>query len=237
MPPSLSNPICGVYYHCYLVHGWQEMVAEQMDRLKASGLYDRAERVTVGIIGNEEDRDVLIACYKDTGKVHFVLPGNQDQSEEFKTLACLHEDACQGVFDYAWYFHTKGITHQARPGIWEHVTDWRRYLEYFLIDRWEDAFAALTDGADLYGVNWQGPSEGQPYHFSGNFFAASAAYLRRLPAPEFTGRLSNEFWIGQSARRVVCPHRSGVNHYHQPYNEENYRTDAARGNPAPTEIP
>jgi hypothetical protein len=217
-----AEPRLYVYYHCFLIAGWQELVLEQMARLRRCGLYAVADRLVIGLIGSPYDISTAMGLLQDGNKVVFLRESPWDHAEEFKTISRLHHDAVNQEYDFAWYCHTKGITHSTEPGI-SYARDWRLLMEYYLLDRWQDALWSLEHGHDLYGANWRGPSVGTPWHFSGNFFVARRDYLTRLPAPVFTDRYSNEFWVGQASPRVCCPHESGVIHNQSFYPETRYR--------------
>src|SRR4029450_13116940 len=75
-----------------------------------------------------------------------------------------------------WYLHAKGVSpqHSRNPN----VTDWRRLLEHFVIDRWEECVTSPPDH-DACGVNWH--TDPAP-HFSGNCWWAPPRYLPTLTA-------------------------------------------------------
>lgn len=191
---------------------------EQLACVAASGLYDQASRFTIGLAGNEPDKQRFQRRFgtfgtfeeeiatRDVGKVQaaklrLLSDSEHDTRFEYKTLLTLHQDACSDVFDIGFYFHTKGIT-RIEPT----VRDWRLYMEYFLLERWHEAVSALQSGVCLYGVNWvEDASTGgehpqiAPPHFAGNFFAARADYLRSLPPPSRDADFAEyEFWVGQN---------------------------------------
>jgi hypothetical protein len=45
-----------VVYHCYLVGNWKEIVNEQLNRLKSSGLYDSADIIEVTVNLDKTDK-------------------------------------------------------------------------------------------------------------------------------------------------------------------------------------
>jgi hypothetical protein len=68
-------------------------------------------------------------------------------------------------------------------------------IDHFL-SRWADALRGIEAGADLAGAHWI--DDGTPPHFSGNFWMASAVYLRTLPRCPTGDRMDAEFWVGQN---------------------------------------
>jgi hypothetical protein len=135
------------------------------------------------------------------------------------------------------YWHLKGVSQLQHQGL----HDWRKYLEYWTIDRWQDNVAKLDEGYDTSGTNWIS----EPFlgidrvprnwnHYSGNFWWARSSYiknLKALPHPdsyvtgstsELTGypinsnnwyRFDHEAWIGSGRPKAAEIHRSpGGNH-------------------------
>ena len=45
-----------IVYHCYLVGNWKEIVNEQLNRLKSSGLYDSADIIEVTVNLDKTDK-------------------------------------------------------------------------------------------------------------------------------------------------------------------------------------
>jgi predicted O-methyltransferase YrrM len=67
------------------------------------------------------------------------------------------------------------------------VKDWRHYMQYFNIEKWEDCITKLGEGYDCCGVDWVET----PYlelkfaiqHYAGNFWWARNDYIRKLTHP------------------------------------------------------
>lgn len=135
---------------------------------------------------------------------------------EHDTLSRLQWDAWQDGSLYYAYVHLKGITHPGDPC----VDDWRELLEYWMIDCWRLCRAALDDGHDVVGVNFQ---ETPATHFSGNFFWIKQPAVKLLPDVSVIG--NPESWLSQARKPLSwkCLHTSGVNHYQERYPPERYR--------------
>ena len=112
-----------------------------------------------------------------------------------------------------WYIHTKGVTAPNNPN----QRDWRKYMEYFTIERYEDCIKAL-ETYDVCGVNWHPPLwDVKNYHFSGNFWWARAEYIKNLPPINLDGdRHEAESFLGYGNPRVKCLHESDIDHYRYP---------------------
>jgi ABC-type bacteriocin/lantibiotic exporter with double-glycine peptidase domain len=60
-----------VVYHCYLVGNWKEIVNEQLNRLKSSGLYDSADIIEVTVNLDKTDKNSFISVIPMLG-LYFV---------------------------------------------------------------------------------------------------------------------------------------------------------------------
>jgi len=126
---------------------------------------------------------------------------------EFPTLEALRAAAKASPDTYYLYLHTKGVATPDSPCI----DDWRRYMTYFLVERWKDCVKALEDH-DTVGVDWR--TDYSP-HYSGNFWWARGDYLAKLKPPReipvvITERHKCEFWIGTGEGRHLSLHDCGI---------------------------
>lgn len=166
---------------------------------------------------------------KTNSKIEIVV--HPDNKEEAETLKWVRDYAKDNPEDYILYFHMKGISKQN-----EATEDWRKYMEYFAIERWKDCVAKLDEGYDCCGVmlNSQTPIGYWP-HFSGNFWWAKASYINTLKHEylELPWRYYREFWIGSNPDMKAFEfHNSRMNdtdslvshqgHYDIPYPRSNY---------------
>ncbi|BBO34427.1 glycosyltransferase [Lacipirellula parvula] len=210
-------PIYG-FIHVAMMNHWRRVVEEQLLKLKASGLWDRTERIFVGLLGPQRDHFDF-----EDDKLEVVYYSPDIEEAEFPTLMFL-EDFCSSRDCFAYYLHTKGVF-RVSP----HTDDWRRLMEHFAIYRHDECVNALVTH-DVCGVNWHEQSIGP--HFPGNFWWARSSYIRSLPsihtfnADSISNRRDRhdcERWIGLNpAARVACLHQSGVNHYDSPYPSARY---------------
>lgn len=180
--PVVSKPIAVVYY-AYLVHNWEEMVAEQLRRLKSSGLYDAAKEIWIISCGGAAAGKLLSNMVAPDSKVHF--QHTDHNLFEYWGLAKAKELAETGDWKIL-YWHTKGIANIYADMATKEVSErkvigkkgWRNYLEYFCVDKWRDCVEAL-DTHDMavafyhHGNRW-------PW---GNFWWATSDYLRTREAP------------------------------------------------------
>lgn len=238
-----------IFYHIYMYGNYQAMVTEQLNKLISTGLFDACDKLHIGIaspsspvVPSRRPKKMVpsphravtttnpkivfpqeITCNKKVEIKHY--PQNMEETSTMKWIkdyAILNPDA------YVLYFHTKGVSKQSPA-----TEDWRRYMEYFSIERWRDCVIKLDEGYDCCGVMWiTNTTWGKLPHFSGTMWWATAKYINTLdPAYlDNPNRYYREFWIG-SAKKVKQYefHNSGLNemgrqfnHYHARYPRINY---------------
>lgn len=124
-----------------------------------------------------------------------------------------------------FYMHTKGsfVNEKSR---YENAVLWRKYMEYFILDSWEDCVKALEDH-DICGVEWR---EEPSCHFSGNFWWARDSYLQKLPniidywSKNRLDRIQAEMYIGQSYPNYKDFSNFGLDMYFNSITEDKYRS-------------
>jgi GT2 family glycosyltransferase len=208
--PSDSNPIPVFgFIHVATKGTWRDVFAEQLELLRRSGLYDRSSRIYVGIVGPEADsfevsEDKIAVIYRSPDFCEY----------EFPTLRFL-KTFCSTHAGLVYYLHSKGVFRNSAT-----TEDWRRYMQYFVIERYAECIRAL-EHFDICGVNWQ---ELPWPHFSGNFWWATYSYVAKLPEldrllPVVEGwdqqeRHQCERWIGSGVNvRPASLHQSHSDHY------------------------
>jgi hypothetical protein len=214
--PVPCLPIYG-FMHVGTLNHWHGVVAEQLLKLRASGLWDRTERIFVGLVGPEQQE----FDFEDP-KLAVVYRSVDVSEAEYPTLKAL-EQFCTSHDCLVYYMHTKGTFHVS-----ENTRDWRHLMEYFVIQRHEDCIRALVDH-DACGVNLLSDGPFQAF-FAGNFWWARSAYIRRLPplrslAPDGSrpDRHTCERWIGMNRQaRLATLHQCPVDQYHNRYPRSNY---------------
>jgi hypothetical protein len=217
-----STAIFG-FYHLYTVNNWRQVLGEQILRWSESGLTGATTRIFASVVGPlaDEGAAVLSAlCGERLEVVHQSADGSSRERPilEYARRFCEEREPLARA---CWYMHAKGVSDQHCEN--PNVSDWRRLLDHFAVDRWRDCAAALEDH-DACGVNWH--REPAP-HFSGNYWWARPDYLRRLPLRVGPANFDQERWIGLSQPHVRCLHESGVDHYRQPYSTWPPRSVAA----------
>lgn len=202
--PSSEKHSLHVFIHVCTINHWQSVLERQLGSIKASGLYEQCDSISVGVLGVGNIKPFM----EKYPKLKLLFQTSDTTLYERPTLLCLHE-LCQSHPDaLVLYLHTKGVS-RVKDQMIVCINDWSRYMEYYAIERWQDCVEALKEN-DACGVNWRDyPS----WHFSGNFWWASAKYISTLPNFIDTDYLDPEMWIGLNFPKVKCFQESNTNHY------------------------
>lgn len=200
----------------------------QWKLLHASGLHDAVDRISIGVVHYSDETRLLPEILNDPKCYIHTHPDRQEY--EFFTLKVLQSCVSDAPDNLkVWYIHTKGATTSTNPAV-DPVPNgcyhWKNYLEHFSIARWRDCDAAL-DNHDVCGVEWR--TEPSP-HFSGNFWAANAGYLKKLPSvadiqeKHRHDRIQAELWIGRANPKVKCFSNFHKDMYRQNITPEMYQS-------------
>lgn len=209
-----------------------EILSEILRRIEDSGLREESDNIKI-CVNDSGDFNLLDQDLFRNERYELV---RNNHPHEFGALELLWRDSF--VHDaHLCYVHTKGITMVGD----DRVSDWRRYMSHFVLNEWQERVKDLED-YHCSGVNLQGSPVNilrnplqwkiqSPLHYSGNFWWSRSDHVRKLPSPLFwtptterdKWRIMNEMWLCQSPHsRYKCAWSSGVNHYHQRYEEKNY---------------
>lgn len=187
-------PIYG-FMHVARMNNWEEIVADQFQKISQTGLGQATARITLGVVGTGAPVQIP-GELQDKTSVGF--EGDNLALHEYPTLAML-ENVCGREDCLAWYIHTKGASRN-RPGERESARNWRHYMEWFVLENWEACIRALKD-ANCVGSMWNG------WTFLGNFWWTRADYVRQLTYKVRDSHWGNrgeaETWLFRSQRRLV----------------------------------
>lgn len=222
MPPEKASPVSRgargiqIVYHIGALGAWEAILREQLELLKTTGLADRSEHIYVQVsgMGTAAGRDKiekLFRRYSYFYKVRFEYYPSL-QVFEFPSIQKVQEIARNNPACNIMYFHTKGASYPLRisdPRILENYKQWRKVMEYFNIQRWQDCVAALNT-ADTCGIEYGTQYTDKPNIFGGNFWWAKASYINRCQL-NTDSRFDCEFFIGSGNPKVKNFFASGSN--------------------------
>jgi len=217
-----------VAYHGFLYGNYKDILTDQFNNIILSGLYDKADKIYIGLVDTANGADWVRNFWKGKQVEIVVYPDNNELTDTMKWIS---NHSKENHEDYILFFHSKGVSHFDLP-----TEDWRKYMEYFTVERWQDCIKKLDEGFDTCGVMWN-PTTVYGYypHFSGAFWWASSKYINTLNYTylETTWKYGREMWIGTNLNAKVFEfHNSRMNdikafqearsHYSLKYGRENY---------------
>lgn len=228
------------FMHIAAIKDYRRIVEEQVRLIKKSGLQAATKSIFCGIVG-QVDADVI--NYLQSNNIQILFCSEDVRAGENLTLKALAE------FPFpedskVWYVHTKNVTRLPEDGFkWSSGESWRHYMQYFIIERYEECLAALNEH-DICGVYWVGKpvenyfditnsvflnlyaSLGNPKSisfFGGNFWWANASHIKKvayLPAMTASlGRFAAEMlFVNLGNPKFKCLHNPkipyiGFRHY------------------------
>ena len=193
-----------IFFHVYLKNDFTHILLNKFKKFKASGLYDRTNKIYLPLFGEIERYEEFLSDLKDLySKIEYVNITNKEFNNEADTLNFMIKKA-EGYEKNTpmLYVHTKGVSH-THPIIKKNINAWTRYLDLYTINKWEECVEGLKENDAAGGFY----ADDVIKHFQGNFWWANSEYLKTLP------RLNNlnienfnrgEFWILSQTDKVYA---------------------------------
>ena len=176
-------------------NSWLDVVQEQIECVRDSGLYDDLDICHI-CIATDSRNDIrsLKQVIPKKFKISYQSKINQF---ELPALHMIKEYTKPG--DKILYFHTKGVS---RNGAGKVAGDkWREYLSWGCIEKYKGHIKVLSDfdvsGVQLTTLNdYFSQKCGSGVVYAGNYFWANGDYIETLKAPEIgTNRWIAEGWL------------------------------------------
>lgn len=179
-----------VFYHIYCNNNTLEVLKEQVATIIESGLERRSNAIYCFLTGDAQYIEA-VKSYIGTLPGKFIVKsvGVGDTSYERFTL-----NKITGIIqdsDKFLYMHTKGVS-TADKSKKNNILLWRKYMEYALIERYQDCLNAL-DTYDIVGVAYATRIIGP--HFSGNFWWSRGSYYIEL---QKSVKIGEGYWDPES---------------------------------------
>jgi hypothetical protein len=186
-----------------LKSGYTHILLNKFKKFKASGLYEKTNKIYLPLFGDDFDsHSEFLNELKDVyPKIEYSLITNQEFKNEPDTLNFMLKKANEYSSNTPMlYLHTKGLSY-THPIMKRNVEAWVRYLDLFVINKWEECVKALEENDAAGGLYvYQDPK-----HFSGNFWWANSDYLKTLPrlnSHNINQYNRGEFWILSNTVKV-----------------------------------
>ena len=176
-----SGPV-RIFYHVTAKGSYRDIIRQQMSSIIMSGLYRTAATIDVFVMGetNEELAAASELLLEFGKKVQIREMSLNITKMERLTLENIHNFVREQ--DRVFYMHSKGVTYDAISEIGTNAYWWSLFMQYHLIQGHARCIS-LLESYDVVGVKWenmQRPDAKPGFHFSGNFWWATGAYLLTL---------------------------------------------------------
>jgi hypothetical protein len=191
-----------IFFHVYLKNDFSHILLSKFKKFKASGLYEKSNKIYLSLFGDIEKHQEFLTDLKDLySKIEYVNITNKEFHNEADTLNFMLKKA-EGYEKNTpmLYVHTKGASH-THPILKKNINAWVRYLDLYIINKWEECIQGLKDN-DAAGGLYEASN---PKHFSGNFFWANSEYIKSLPRlnkSNIDNYNRGEFWILSNTSKV-----------------------------------
>lgn len=221
-----------IFSHAIDLFNDTSITLEQTKLLEDTGLLDIADEIHMLLHFDEKSFLWLKERWKDKTNVHFHLFDKSYKEWYEGTSMHFLKDYCNSTDEefYVLFLTHKGISHS--PGGHQ---NWRKYMQYWNIERWEDCIQKLNEGYDTCGAAYLDESPNSFY--PGTFFWAKASYLRRCRniltpdknnfSPQFPNmphhRFDYECWPGSGNPKWYEMHSGPIDRWYLPI--ETYRED------------
>ena len=190
-----------------------------LDAIQQSSIATSADVIFVNNIG---DPVTIDRKYKEAFGNRLVVQqyGSNIHLYECPTLRIMYEFAQIYPDTKLLYLHTKGISYTG--SIYHNETDWITMMLHGLVTHAKECLERLDGSCDTVGLNLVSDPVPQ---YSGNFWWAKSSYVASLPLHTLTDKMSAEKWLlSNPTVRSLCLWKSGINHFHESYPLEKYKT-------------
>ena len=189
-----------IVYACYLTNSWHSIVSEQLDRIFSSSTVLKGGEVFICATGTEQEYLKFLKILNNR-KAYVSFYSDTRYSCEAYGLSKIYE-LSKDNYDYVGYLHGKGVTKLHAPeNILSCIKNWRKCMEYFVLDKSESCILALhNSNKNCAGVMFDCLklhnisvvdfksfiSLYQNFIFPGNFFWVKCSWFSSLKAPILT---------------------------------------------------
>lgn len=173
-----------IFIHVCSLDGWKDILLDQLNTIKQSGLYNACAKIHFGIVG---DCNVIKNPIFDDPKFNVLYVDSRATLYENHTInfikwMCSNGDIGESEA-YILYIHTKGVRKAGNPEV---TVSWRKMMEYFLIDRYKECIENLqyydTIGNNIVNMGdvYVNKDRAHCAHYSGNFWWSKKSYINKL---------------------------------------------------------
>lgn len=190
-----------IFFHVYLKSGYTRVLMDKFKKFTISGLYAKANKFNLILFGNVDTQAEFLNELKEMyPKIEYGVISNAVFNNEPDTLNLMIKKANEYENNTPMlYLHTKGLSY-TDSNLKKNIDAWVRYLDLYVINKWEECIESLKDNDAAGGFYVEDPK-----HFQGNFWWANSDYIKNLPkiTPENVSEYNRgEFWILSDTSKV-----------------------------------
>lgn len=179
------------YIHVCNINLGLQILKSMIDYIKNSNLYNLLESINICLVGNTSIF-IIENLKKYDKKINFCFYNPNPKLYEYPCLNCLWE-LSKDTNCNILYMHTKGANSLND----DHENEWRKYLLYFMVDKFQDCLKKIN----YFGYDTVGCDMIKNVHYAGNFWWAKSSYIKTLNCPlkylnnlEFYNKISNNIY-------------------------------------------
>lgn len=164
-----------VFSHAIDLNNDTNITLEQTKLLESTGLLDASQEVNMMLHFQEDSFSWLKERWKDRKNVNYFV-FDESYKEWYESTTMQHiQNLVHSTDDefYVLYISHKGVSHP--PGGHQ---NWRRFMQYWNIEKWNECVEKLDQGYDTCGAAFLFEEPYAPF-YAGNFFWAKSSYLRK----------------------------------------------------------
>jgi len=162
-----------IFVHATDITGDIDITLEQIELLKNTGLLEKSELILCTHYDSKNYDDLV----QNLGYSYKHFDESYKDWYEYTTCLELQKECNESTEEfYALYIHNKGSYTQTVGNY-----NWRKYMEYFCIEKWKECVEKLDEGYELVGAAYldNAQEDENAHYFAGNFFWARSSYIKR----------------------------------------------------------
>ena len=181
-----------IFVHATDITGDIDITLEQIELLKNTGLLEKSELILCTHYDSKNYDDLV----QNLGYSYKHFDESYKDWYEYTTCLELQKECNESTEEfYTLYIHNKGSYTQTVGNY-----NWRKYMEYFCIERWKECVEKLDEGYELVGAAYldNAQEDENVHYFAGNFFWTRSSYIKRChqlkspPEVEFKPQMPNQ---------------------------------------------
>jgi hypothetical protein len=196
-----------------------EILDHIIDYIRSRGILEILEYVFINNIGIEIPSDLYATV---SGKIKIMNYSSDTLLFENCTLRHLYFFSQFNPGYKILYMHTKGVSYQKSHPFVPGIRDWCNSMLYGLVDKHLECLEMLKY-VDAIGSDYRCKQvDGNPDHFSGNFWWSNADYIKTLSVFSLNDKYDAEFWLFKNRPTFFNINKCPYGHCQNTYKPHQY---------------